>query len=412
MTPTADEPPLFRRLRERSEAEDGVFWNGDDELCVFDGEAAQRFSRVHYRDLTLGDRLVDLLRRRRSAEVSWREVRGGWLERLHALEQPAAAGELAGRMEAILAERLDRPGDLVTVAQAVCSRSLVPTVIGGLGDRDRARIERDQDVKIEQILLSPSGPGPTLRDTLRSFAAQIAAGWVVRRELRRRASGRRPRRGDLCDPLVDLLPRLGMDRAVDSLTAVLTAIAGPPGSAAACLLYELARRPEWVERMGRELAPLAPGDLAADPAGAAPATHRFVRESLRVWSLPLLMVRPIETETELGSHSLAPGQRVLVSPFFTHRDRRHWRDPESFDPDRWLAEAEGGGCPRGAPHYVPFGWAPRSCIGAGLGLLQLMIFCRLVCVDYRIEPARPEAVRVELATVPLIHGFDGIVRRR
>lgn len=48
---------------------------------------------------------------------------------------------------------------------------------------------------------------------------------------------------------------------MDSVTAVLTAIAGPPGSAAACLLYELTRRPEWAERMAEELAPIAPAEL-------------------------------------------------------------------------------------------------------------------------------------------------------
>jgi len=59
---------------------------------------------------------------------------------------------------------------------------------------------------------------------IRAILVQVSAGSVVRRELRGRAAGRRLRQVDLTDPVVDLLPELGMDRAVDSVTAVLTAM--------------------------------------------------------------------------------------------------------------------------------------------------------------------------------------------
>src|SRR6185369_12016031 len=143
----------------------------------------------------------------------------------------------------------------------------------------------------------------------------------------------RPRRLDLTDPVVDLLPELGMDRAVDSVTAILTAIAGPPGSAAACLIYELTRRPDWAARMTAELAPLAPGELASPR--IAPVTYRFVKEVLRVWSPPLFLSRPVRTDMDLGHECLKTGQRYLVSPYLIHHDPHQWKDPETFDPDRW-----------------------------------------------------------------------------
>src|SRR5262249_57026608 len=99
--------------------------------------------------------------------------------------------------------------------------------------------------------------------------------------------GRRKREPDLADPSVDLLPELGMDRALDVVTAVLTAIGGPPGTAAASLLYEFVRNPDWQQRLTDELSAVDPLDFRTSPTAVAPETHRFVKEGLRMWSPPL-----------------------------------------------------------------------------------------------------------------------------
>jgi len=51
----------------------------------------------------------------------------------------------------------------------------------------------------------------------------------------------------------------------------------------------------------------------------------------------------------------------LLSPFALQRSPRHWPDPDSFDPSRFLAGNE----KRLEPFaYFPFGGGPRACIGA------------------------------------------------
>src|SRR6202035_4257259 len=244
----------------------------------------------------------------------------------------------------------------------------------------------------------------------RSIRIQVAAGWAVRRELRGRANGRRPRRLDLTDPIVDLLPGLGMDRAVDAVTAVLTAIAGPPGAAAACLLYELTRRRDWAERLEAELRPLALAALHEAPARIAPVTHRFVKETLRMWSPPLLMTRPVRTDICLDQARLQAGQRYVVSTYLIHHDPRHWQDPDTFDPDRWLPAAAHGPC--SGANYVPFGWAPKACLRARLGPTPLMLLCHFLCTRYRVEVEEPAAVGMALAAVPLPLRFRGTITRR
>lgn len=419
-------PDLFRDLERRGREAGGVFWTSADELCVLDPQAAQEFNRLNFASSTLSDRLVDLLRRRSSPTVTWKELRGAWLEQLRRATAGPTVERLAARMARHCEATLGEVGDLGEWAQELCGRSLMPLVIDGLSTVELQRMHDDRRLKTQQLLALPGSPKVGFWRPLRS---QLRVGKILRRQLRGRATGRQPRQLDLTDALVDALPRLGMDRAVDALGSVLTAIAGPPGAAATCLLYELSRRPGWRRRLASELAPLTPQQLAKSPSRQAPLCHRFVKESLRLWSLPTLMVRPVLVEMSLHGERLRVGQRVLLSPFLMHRDAGRWSQASSYDPDRWLSpeSASASACPMHAassdepgaptgkdapPPYVPFGWAPRSCLGAGLAMLQLMLLCRLVLVCYRIVLKQPDAMRLELGTVPRVLGFAGAVEHR
>lgn len=408
MAVSPGEQDALRDLRARSYAEGGVFWVREDTLAVFDGEMAQQINARNFADLTLPDNLSDLLRGRDSKVFHWKQLRLIWLAKMRELSDPVGMEKLAARMSTLLDERLDRTLDLVWAAQEVVSRALVPVVVDGLGPADLARVLRDQDFKLYELMAT--GPTrQTLREKIHAVWVQISAGWAVRRELRGRAAGRRPRQSDMTDPIVDLLPELGLDRAVDAVTGNLTAIAGPPGTAAACMLYELTRRPDWLERLAAELAPIPLSDLYAAPTRVAPATHRFVKETLRMWSPTPVVLREVRTEINHERACLKPGQGYLLSPDILHHDPRIWKDPDTFDPDRWL---EDEACPVTGARYVPFGWSPRGCIGAGLGTAQLIFLCHLVSTRYRIQLADPEAVRIALFSVPVPRNFRGTITRR
>ncbi|HYN22400.1 MAG TPA: cytochrome P450 [Thermoanaerobaculia bacterium] len=414
MATTTEESSLLQTLRAKSYEGSSVFWTGDDRLAVFDPHLAQQVNLANYSDLTLPDKLTDLLRGRASEPVSWKEIRAAWSSQLQRLSEPAQVGQLAARMSDSLEQQLDRPLDLVWVAQEACTRGLLPMVIADLPSADMTRLQRDLARKTAGLLNTENTSPRLLWEAIRTLVSQIGAGLAVRRELRGRATGRRPRQLDLIDPLVDLLPVLGAGRAVAAVTAVMTAIAGVPGAAAACLMYELTRRPDWAVRLESELDPISParfhGEVAKAPARVAPATLIFVKETLRLWSPPLLLARTVRTGINLEHACLEAGQSYLVSPHVIHHDPRHWKDPESFDPDRWLPESGRGPCSAGA--YVPFGFAPKACIGAGLATTQLVLLCHLLCTRYRIELEEPESVRIALAAAAVPVNFRGTITRR
>ncbi|MFF1378938.1 cytochrome P450 [Streptomyces sp. NPDC058308] len=390
-------------LRTRSEAEGGVFWINDDTLAVFEPDAARRVSAANWQGLLMSDRFVDMVRRRGSTRVPWSRVRAEWRTQLHSLATAEHHVGLITRMERIIDARLGDDVDLVLLAQDVAVRALLPIALSGLTAREGAAVVQDLDQQLMRLI--DRSPGSGVRHQLHFAAVQFRTGLVVRRVLRERAAGLRARERDLADPFVGLLPELGMDRAVDVVTAVLTAIGGPPGAAAASVLYELARRPEWARRLTVELAGADPDEFRAAPVKAAPVTHRFVKEVLRMWSPPLLLVRRARTSFDLGGTTLEEGRGYVLSPHMIHRDHRFWHAADVFDPDRFLPGAPHG--PLGRGHYVPFGWAPKKCVGADIGTVQLIALCHLMCTRYRLVVPAAEQVTMAYRFAPVPQNFHG-----
>ena len=416
-TPTSAEeawpyPPgeqdILRDLRARSYAEGGVFWVSDDELAVFDPDAAQQINALNFSDLALPDKLGDLLRGRTGKPFYWKQIRAAWTAQMRRLSGAEGIGQLAARMSDLLDERLDRPLDLVWAAQEVCARALVPVVVAGLGPAGTARVLRDQTFKID-ICWSPKRrarpvggasrhPGPGRRRA-RWCAASCAA-----------APGGAGPAGSTSPIRSSICCRSWAWTAPSTRSPECsTAIAGPPGAAAACLLYELTRRPDWAARLAGELAPIPPAELYAAPTRVAPVAYRFVKE-IAAHVEPAAVRQPLRPHRDPARrHSASRPARAISSVLHPPSRSAAVERPRDLR-SRPLAP-RGRGRPR-ARCYVPFGWSPRACIGACLGTAQLILLCQLMCTRYRIQLADPEAVRIALVSVPLPRNFRGTITRR
>jgi cytochrome P450 len=408
MTSPGHATDFLHDLRRRSAQEGGVFWVDDDRLAVFEPAAAREVNRANWHGLVMPDRLVDVIRRRRSAEVRWTTVRGAWLTRLRELTTAEHNTTMMERMSRVLESRLGADVDLVMLAQEIAVETILPVIITGLTAKEAAHISEDVNQKL--IRLVARRPLHGMRDRWHFAAVQIRAGRIVRRVLRQRASGRRARQLDLADAVVDLLPRLGIGRGMDAVSTILTAVGGPPGSAAASLLYELTRQPVWAARVAEELRGLDAADFAAAPTRTAPLTHRFIKEVLRLWSPPLVLVRPARVALDVGTTRLAQGRTYLLSPHVMHRDPRYWSQADTFDPDRFLPGAPHG--PAGRGHYMPFGWAPKACVGAEIGTIQLMVLAFLLCTRFRLDVPDIDQVTMVCRFAPVPEPFRGTLTRR
>lgn len=118
-----------------------------------------------------------------------------------------------------------------------------------------------------------------------------------------------------------------------------------------------------------------------------PYTEAVVKEALRLFPPFPLIARVATADTSVGGVAIPARTPVYVLPWLLHRNGAHFRNPHTFDPDRWLPAAGGGArVTGGAPSewvFAPFGRGPRACAGAAVALTELKVAALAAAVDWR-----------------------------
>ena len=146
--------------------------------------------------------------------------------------------------------------------------------------------------------------------------------------------------------------------------------------------YVAARLPEHQVRIAAEAAAL---DLSPEGAGAAmralPFTRAFVDEVLRLYPPAFLITREAKAPDVVAGRRIGAGTVVSISPWVLHRHVRRWRDPDAFDPGRFLP----GAVPPERYAYLPFGAGPRVCVGAQFALTEAVLVLARLLRSFRLE---------------------------
>ena len=77
---------------------------------------------------------------------------------------------------------------------------------------------------------------------------------------------------------------------------------------------------------------------------------------------------------------------VLIAPWLLHRHEKLWRDPNAFNPSRFMT-----GTPPDRFAYLPFGVGARVCIGAHFALVEATLALAKMIGAFRDRPARQGA---------------------
>jgi len=129
-------------------------------------------------------------------------------------------------------------------------------------------------------------------------------------------------------------------------------------------------------------------------------TRRVIDETLRLYPPVWLFSRKaLGSDTfvsEAGNVDIPAGTDVFLSPYYLHRDQRHWTDPDTFDPDRF---AEHRIRERNRHVYYPFSLGSRRCIGEFFSLVDMQLHLGLLAQHIRLEHLPGEPVEIE----PLIN---------
>ncbi len=164
-------------------------------------------------------------------------------------------------------------------------------------------------------------------------------------------------------------------------------------------LYLLATHPEVQERVAVEAAGMEP---VFGTMGSLRYTRDVFREALRLYPPVPMMVRQNVRDEDFRGRRARAGAQVVISPWHLHRHERIWKDPDGFDPDRWVGEAR----EMARDGYLPFSRGPRVCPGAGFAMLEGTLMLAHLVRAFRFE-ALADRVPVPVAHLT-VRAKDGI----
>jgi unspecific monooxygenase len=133
-------------------------------------------------------------------------------------------------------------------------------------------------------------------------------------------------------------------------------------------------------------------DTAMDVLPRLVHTRAVITEALRLYPPAFTIVRQAIAADRAGTIDIPRGTVLMIAPWVLGRHRRLWREPDAFDPSRFLPGAPP--IPRFA--YLPFGAGPRICVGAQFALTEatLMLTAMIRAFDVSLDEAPPMPVAI------------------
>ena len=320
---------------------------------------------------------------------------------------PAFAHKRIASYATTMAERSDRfatslvSGDVIDVSEGmlrltleIVGKTLFDTEVGSSADEVGHAVTVAMECAMSQLSslvpIPPSIPTPTNLKNRRAVAQLDAILYRIIRE--RRAD--RGDRGDLLSMLLATQDEDGgamTDRQIrDEAMTLFLAGHETTANALSWALYLLARNPDARARLEAEVDAL--GRVPSyDDLKLLPWTLAVLKETLRLYPPAYLIARRAIEDVVIGRHLVKKHRIVLMNVLGTHRRPDLFSGPESFDPERFLGDAEKA-LPRCA--YMPFGAGPRVCIGNQFALMEghVVLASLLRRVRFDLASAAPVAV--------------------
>ncbi|MFM5892868.1 MAG: cytochrome P450 [Novosphingobium sp.] len=176
-----------------------------------------------------------------------------------------------------------------------------------------------------------------------------------------------------------------VDQVVDHMIFLMMAAHDTITSSATSLVWQLAKHPEWQDKVRAEIMAITGGTPRAityEELGKLDLTEMAFKEALRlIPPVPSLPRRALRDFTFQG-FTIPAGTGVGISPASVHLMPEHWPDPRKFDPLRFSPENSAG---RHKYAWVPFGGGAHMCLGLHFAYMQIKLLMAHMLTRYRIE---------------------------
>jgi cytochrome P450 len=280
---------------------------------------------------------------------------------------------------------LGRPFRLLSRMRTLCDEIFVRLVLG-VRDED---IATDLTRAIGRMLRTPGNPPVTLPGKGDGLMGEVGNALFEQRRapvvaaLSAAVEARRAEASvelDVLGCMVAADAGLTTEQIVDELMSLLMAAQEPPSIALTWILERLRREARLEE------------EFLADP--RSPFSDAVVRETLRLRPPASGALRRLLEPLQVEGSELPRGATVLLPTSLVHRDQRGFRDPDRFEPERWLADI--------TPSwpFFPFGGGARRCVGEPLAHAEIETVLPAIMrtIDVSAIAEEPEQM-VQRATV-------------
>jgi cytochrome P450 len=239
------------------------------------------------------------------------------------------------------------------------------------------------------------GPGSPWRKmiTARKVLDEIVFAEIVERR-RAPESGRL----DVLSLLLEVRDESGQgftDREVrDQVMTLMFAGHDTSTSTLTFMMYELARRPDVIEKLQAEQDQVLGGGVPDIDKleREMPYLEMVLDEVLRLYPPAWIGPRRVVKDFEFNGEFVPKGAYFAYCSWASHRIPEVFPEPEAFIPERFTRERKAA-LPHGA--YVPFGGGQRICIGKRFGQTEVKLVATMLLQRLRLDvlPGRTMTVR-------------------
>ena len=135
--------------------------------------------------------------------------------------------------------------------------------------------------------------------------------------------------------------------------------------------YLIGRHPSVQKRVHEELDQVFGDDInrpcTMDDVRKLQYLEKVIKESLRLFPSVPFLARVAKEDCEIDGYKIPKGTQLGVFVVNIHHNPDVWKNPETFDPERFNPE---NASKRHPYAFIPFSAGPRNCIGQRFALLE------------------------------------------
>ncbi|XP_018404184.1 PREDICTED: cytochrome P450 9e2-like [Cyphomyrmex costatus] len=138
----------------------------------------------------------------------------------------------------------------------------------------------------------------------------------------------------------------------------------------------------------------------------------IINEALRMYPVAVMLDRLCLRDFELPPplpgikpFTIKKGHAIWIPVYGLHHDPKYFKEPEKFDPERFLGERKKDNLNCGA--FLPFGLGPRMCIGNRFALLETKVLFFQLLARCDLKPCEKTSIPIKISKDSFLMKAEG-----